>query len=239
MALKIQPLIEMALGGIGSALSTSIEAKTARENTDRTNQANRELAEYQYSKDVEMWNRGNAYNNPTAQMARLKAAGLNPNLVYGSGAAAGNTTQQLPKYSAPTMNYSYKPPVDPLSMIGAFQNFKIQNAQYDNLKAQNENIQADTAVKLMNEFTGKWRYKGWAEGIGYENALKREALDRARRENRVGGSLEQYQEDLFRTVLHQKTLDAQLKAKEVDFWEWGNWSKLLQGFGVKLPSFRK
>lgn len=33
----------------------------------------------------DMWNAQNAYNTPAAQMERLKAAGLNPMLVYGSG----------------------------------------------------------------------------------------------------------------------------------------------------------
>lgn len=32
----------------------------------------------------------NAYNSPAAQMQRLQAAGLNPNLVYGSGNVVGN-----------------------------------------------------------------------------------------------------------------------------------------------------
>lgn len=33
----------------------------------------------------DMWNAQNAYNTPAAQMQRLKEAGLNPMLVYGSG----------------------------------------------------------------------------------------------------------------------------------------------------------
>ena len=38
------------------------------------------------------WNLMNDYNHPIQQMERLKAAGLNPLLVYGSGSVAGNTT---------------------------------------------------------------------------------------------------------------------------------------------------
>ena len=38
------------------------------------------------------WNLMNDYNHPLKQMERLKAAGLNPLLVYGSGSVAGNTT---------------------------------------------------------------------------------------------------------------------------------------------------
>lgn len=38
------------------------------------------------------WSLANDYNSPVSQMERLKVAGLNPNLVYGSGSVAGNTT---------------------------------------------------------------------------------------------------------------------------------------------------
>lgn len=50
--------------------------------------------EYAQSKSDQQWDRMNymqdkmnAYNSPTAQMARLRAAGLNPNLVYANGGA--------------------------------------------------------------------------------------------------------------------------------------------------------
>lgn len=39
------------------------------------------------------WNMMNEYNSPIEQMKRLKAAGLNPNLVYGNGATATSSSQ--------------------------------------------------------------------------------------------------------------------------------------------------
>ena len=44
------------------------------------------------AKAMQSWNLMNDYNHPIQQMERLKAAGLNPLLVYGSGSVAGNTT---------------------------------------------------------------------------------------------------------------------------------------------------
>lgn len=41
---------------------------------------------------MQSWNLMNDYNHPVQQMERLKQAGLNPLLVYGSGSVAGNTT---------------------------------------------------------------------------------------------------------------------------------------------------
>lgn len=115
-----------------------IESRTQKYNVDKTIQANKQLAEYQYSKDLEMWNKANEYNSPAAQMARYTSAGLNPNLIYGTGtASAGNTATTLPKYQAPTVQYDYKPPVDIAKRIGEFQNFQLRQAQIDNLKEQN------------------------------------------------------------------------------------------------------
>lgn len=41
---------------------------------------------------MKAWNLANDYNHPVAQMERLRLAGLNPLLVYGSGSVAGNTS---------------------------------------------------------------------------------------------------------------------------------------------------
>lgn len=43
-------------------------------------------------KAMQAWNLANNYNHPIQQMERLKAAGLNPLLVYGSGSVSGNTS---------------------------------------------------------------------------------------------------------------------------------------------------
>lgn len=128
------------LGGlpiVGGLIQSNLNAKVARENTDKTIAANKAMAEYQYSKDLEMWNRGNVYNNPLEQMKRLKAAGLNPNMVYGSGSAAGMAAGQLPKYNAPTLDYNYLPPVqDVPGMIERFQDFRLRGAQIRNTDEQ-------------------------------------------------------------------------------------------------------
>lgn len=104
------------------------------------------MAEYAYSKDLEMWNRQNEYNRPEAQMDRLKAAGLNPNLVYGSGSVAGNTSGQMPKYNAPKMEYKYSP-LDVSQMIGAYQDFAIKQAQTDLLRQHVRSAEADADQK--------------------------------------------------------------------------------------------
>lgn len=139
-----------ALGTILSPITQSITNKraaaTARENTDKTIRANKELAQFAYNKDVEMWERANKYNSPTAQMTRLKDAGLNPHLVYGSGTVAGNTSTSTPKYNTPDVEYKYKsrdvPDVDLRTLGSYIQDATLKKAQIANLRQQNDNLSA-------------------------------------------------------------------------------------------------
>jgi len=148
IGLALSSILQGALGALGIGTQAGIDARTQRRNVDATNQANMQLAQYQYSKDIEMWNKGNLYNSPEAQMQRLKSAGLNPNLVYGNG-AVGNSAGQLPKFNAPQMQYNYRPPVDIPGMLSMFQDFQLKNAQIDNLKEQRSAIQEGTTLKSL------------------------------------------------------------------------------------------
>lgn len=91
-------LLSAGIGALGGVFGSLFGKKSQ----DDTNKASMELAEYQYSKNLEMWNRQNAYNTPANQVKRIKAAGLNPALLYGSGTVA-NTASDAPKYEAPNL----------------------------------------------------------------------------------------------------------------------------------------
>lgn len=119
-------------------------------NTNATIKANKELAEYQYSKDLEMWNRGNEYNAPAAQMQRIEAAGLNKNLVYGTG-VTGNTATQLPKYQAPNVQYDIQPRLNLTQAISAYQDSQIKSQQVDNLKAEESARIAQTLTEAFKQ----------------------------------------------------------------------------------------
>lgn len=66
----------------------------------------KEMADYKYAQDMNMWNLINAYNDPAAQMERLQKAGLNPNLVYGGGNVTGNTSGSGPEYASINAGYT-------------------------------------------------------------------------------------------------------------------------------------
>lgn len=123
------PLIPLITAGVSGLFGLGSKAVS--------NNANKELAEYQYSKDLEMWNRQNAYNTPSAQMQRFQDAGLNKNLIYGQG-SPGNA-QQLPKYQAPTVDYETDLGVGKLpEYINQFQDVRNKKATEDNIKANTE-----------------------------------------------------------------------------------------------------
>lgn len=131
--------------GLASAASSADAARTAAKSAkevadinaaavDRTNQANRELAEYQNSYNYNMWKEQNAYNDPSAQMERLRAAGINPNSIAGQSTASGLAS--APPEAASMTYQAYQAPTD-------MYNAAIQ------LRAQMIPVAFDAASKLM------------------------------------------------------------------------------------------
>lgn len=92
------------LGSILGAVGSTIGGLLGIGSQAMSNSQNMKLAEYAFDRNKEMWELNNEYNSPSAQMERLKAAGLNPNLVYGSGSVTGNTSGSMPAYNAPTVH---------------------------------------------------------------------------------------------------------------------------------------
>lgn len=149
MAGPAAPIIAGAVQGGMSIGGQLIAGYQSKKNQARTIAANKEQAEYAYAKDKEMWEQNNVYNSPQAQMQRLKEAGLNPNLVYGTG-TVGNTSTQTPRYNPPNIEYNQKPMVTLENMpdfLSMYQNFEMKQAQIDNIRAQTDN----TAMRTLTE----------------------------------------------------------------------------------------
>lgn len=147
------------LGGLGSS---AMNNKAVRD----TNKANMEIAKYQaqwqqqenekaYQRSLNMWNLQNEYNSPTQQMARIRAAGLNPNLVYGNGVtgnSSGSTPQYEPaKFNAPTMQAYRGWNLGISDAISQFLAYRTAKAQVDNMEAQNSLIRQQTATEATKQ----------------------------------------------------------------------------------------
>ena len=128
-------------GFIFSGLSSIFTNRGARKRQKTADQIQREN-----------WNLQNIYNTPTKQMERLKAAGLNPNLIYGSGSAnTGVAGSIAPSKAAP---YNVKDPT-PSVMQSALFKSQIDLNQANAYKATTEaNKTKDTtpgAVSVITE----------------------------------------------------------------------------------------
>lgn len=143
---------------LGSALGFGSQKKT--------NKANMELAKYQnewqsqenekaYQRNLQMWNLQNAYNSPTQQMARLRSAGLNPNLVYGSG-VTGNSAGSTPQYQPADIKRAELSPYRGWNQgltdaVSNFLAFRSNRAQVENMEAQNSLIRQQTATEATRQ----------------------------------------------------------------------------------------
>lgn len=126
-----------------------------------------ELAEYQFQKDNEMWDKMNEYNTPQNQMQRFSDAGLNPHLIYGKG-TSGNANQ-MPQYQRSRTDYPrYK--TDKLVDYADYQNIQMRDAQIEGEKLKNKVL--GTTVNLLGD-KENYQRSAWTEGI---NKIKSEIL---------------------------------------------------------------
>lgn len=134
----------------------------------KTTKADRAFSERMAQKQREWaltdWQTQNEYNSPTSQMARLREAGLNPNLVYGKG--ADNTAGAVKSSDAPTNWHSGDAVPQAMSRLansmGAQYDYAMKAAQLDNLKVQNTVMlqdqllrKAQVSLTAQNEATSK------------------------------------------------------------------------------------
>ena len=164
--LAIAPIVIAGMIAAGAQIAQTIAQNRARKKADeRYNQSQAEAAELAHNRDLELWNKQNEYNAPLAQRERLQLAGLNENLVYGSGNVTGNTAGNLPKYQKPNTRATEMSIPDMAGTITQFQNLRQQDSQINNTKAvvdlnkqkadteeaKELNILADTASKEGKE----------------------------------------------------------------------------------------
>lgn len=102
-------------------------------------------AKKEYKRNIEAWHMQNAYNAPSAQMERLKEAGLNPALMYGGspGQATGNASP-VPEFKARDAQWQIPSAVQKLQM---HQNIAQSKAQVDLVDQQIETQRREQFLK--------------------------------------------------------------------------------------------
>jgi hypothetical protein len=148
-AAVLGPLATAGIGVAGDVLNTGLQYLSAAQ---------------QHKWNIQDWNRQNAYNDPSAQMARLKSAGLNPNMVYGGGSA---TTQ------AAHMNQSEtaKPQANIMGILGAVFQIMQTQAQTNNLRQIHDNLVLEGQGKSLNNILTDNKISAqWEDVISKRNA---------------------------------------------------------------------
>lgn len=108
------------------------------------------LAKQQNLWNIQQWNRENEYNSPSAQMARMRAAGLNPDMMY-SGGVSGNLAANSPQMTSGA-------PASPMdwSALGnkkTIFDVAMQRATLEQMDANTEKIQSETkGIDIDNQY---------------------------------------------------------------------------------------
>lgn len=135
-----------AVANVGGTLATGL-----------TNEAQMKYNDLQYERQrkdaLADWTMQNQYNSPSAQMARFKDAGLNPNLIY------GNMTNSPAIRSSEMSNAKLAPTNYGGAIAEGLQNYQdtaFKIAQTDNLKKQNDVLTQDILLKTADVLGKKY-----------------------------------------------------------------------------------
>jgi len=145
MPLPLLPLIGLGANLISNVFNTTQQNRQNRKSQDFS----REMYDRQRRDALTDTQMQNDYNSPAAQMARLKAAGLNPNLVYGDGA----TQQAAPVRSSSVEGAKFEAPQTNAGGIQSglmdIYDVKVKQAQANNLDANSRTAAADALLRVQ------------------------------------------------------------------------------------------
>lgn len=179
------------LGGIfGSKSQQSANEANIRINREN-NAFNERMMREQDALNYEAWKRNNEYNTPSAQMQRLREAGLNPYLMMSNGNQIGSASSQNSTSMASSSGNPNMQAYDPSSGIsngvnaigGAIANYiaaKKAEGEIANMNMQNGLLQQqiiamskDNEYKsLMNdEMLRGFKFDNYKKSAEYENQL--------------------------------------------------------------------
>lgn len=244
------------LGGIGGLLGQSSTNKTnlqiARETNEQNyriwqeqkahnkdmfnleNQANIDMFNMQNQAAIDMWNMQNAYNDPSAQVERLKNAGLNPlNVLNSSGTASGNAT------SAPSvgnLSSATAQPAQAPTMVGtsvtspfqaawanAMQGIQVMmqglntalttKPQIDNLNAGTENLKASANLATQQAVKTHFDAKIQESYSKYAPTLFAEQVEGIKYQNDIASIDALYHREIV--TLNIATMRAQLSYQQL------------------------
>jgi len=198
------------LGAAGNIFGNILNNRSIRDQ----NKKSREYADRTYAKQrkdaLSDWERQNAYNDPSAQMARLKNAGLNPILAAtggntGNAGAVTQTTQQGAQFNPS----NYDKMAQSISIFDKIYDLGIKKQTVDNLKADNT-VKLNEAIlkQAMVELTMEQ-----ATSTQYDNTAKK------RRNTARAADFHKLEVDQLRQQVKKQLLDNERSGIELEFFK--------------------
>lgn len=166
-------ILGATFSGIGANKRQKRAIQAQKEENERARRWAREQAEWQVGIERENLADERAYNDPSAQMKRLKNAGLNPDLMYGNGASGlvdSNVADSASVGNVPPADVTTPIMGTPTAMESLF-----QGAAYARTIAETKNIQADTSKK-EGEVTSL-NIDNFVKAASSDNAIKMSGLE--------------------------------------------------------------
>lgn len=135
-----------ALNLLGGILDRNFERKEA----EKQRNWNEAMVDKQNQFSLDMWNMTNEYNDPSAQVKRLRDAGLNP-LYYGLDGSSANAFE-----SAQPLGYERASAGGLMNPLAGMSDALMQSAQIDLINANAQKARSETdSTYLDNEFKQK------------------------------------------------------------------------------------
>lgn len=146
--------------GIGSSAYSQSEANAVNLQAAReTNEMNYKIHQEDIQHQVDMFNRTNEYNTPEQQVARLRAAGINPSAVLGSDGQRAGVSAVMPSVpAAPQMVAGHVNPIDFSPSLKLLQDSVTQMFQNQNIDLQNQE-QRFKLLHMEEQYQLNMRYK--------------------------------------------------------------------------------
>lgn len=142
-------LIGSAIGALANNANTQNAINANKQSQQENREYNLNLAMMQNRWNLDQWQREADYNSPAAYRARLKAAGMNPDIAYGNvqgvaPASAGMTSGQA---SQPVDNSLLAQKMTALNVASATLDNKLKSAQVKILEEDAKNKNLDNRLK--------------------------------------------------------------------------------------------
>lgn len=165
-------ILAAAAGGLGAITGLIGNNQTNKANIRlqrEQQQFNAQQAKQANEWNMQQWQRENEYNAPAQQMARLEAAGLNPNLMYGQGntGTASKLTAEVPQGVAPakvsnSLAYLSNAVIPIISM---YQDLQNKSAQHTVQLKQAQLMDEEIAGKALDNVV-----KGYMNNVAYSKS---------------------------------------------------------------------